>query len=115
MKYLIDGVSYNYLPTYLLKDGVRKPVSPENFTIQEVEYEVPESPSVIILRQKLTAKIEALNTKYPGLNLAATDSKAEATAKIAASEMTEAEAVYLDMLNRNLKDAQTNHQFYQAR
>lgn len=59
-KYLVNGEQFNTLSAYKEKDGVLCPVTSQNYDIREIE--ISESPAVIILRQKLTSKIEVLNT-----------------------------------------------------
>lgn len=74
-----------------------------------------DTPEVSEFKTMLSDYIAEMNAKYATLGLLITDSVIDAAQKIEATDMTKTEAMYLDMLRRNLKDAQNNHQYYQAR
>lgn len=69
-----------------------------------------ESPIVTAFKTELQSYIDSLNAKpeYAGLNLLITDAPEVALGKLKAAGVTWADSVPLDMLKRNLKDAENN-------
>jgi hypothetical protein len=104
-KYIIDGQEFETIPNYLAKDNFMRPVTPENFTIQEIEYEVAEPAALTAIKGVLASEIDKLNIKYPALELTADDTILSAIPKLLAVEALKDEVVYLKMLYDTVKEA----------
>lgn len=100
------------LAAVIVPDGASCEVG---FTYSNGVFAPLESPEVSEFKTMLSDYIAEMNAKYATLGLLVTDSVIDAAQKIEATDMTKTEAMYLDMLRRNLKDAQNNHQHYQTR